>query len=198
MSAIRIAAILSLTLALGACSIGKPLEQVTTYAVEPALPALMPGGDRKPEALRMGRVQVATAFSGRELVYRMDDVRYISDPYNAFLSEPGGMFGARIAEWLDRSGPYRSVSQPGIARTAPYVLEATITELYGDFRPGQAPAAVLTVQFAIIDMADARAQVVLERTISRRATIGEASPAALVRGFNRALAEVLTELAAEM
>lgn len=195
MSAFRIAAILGLTLVLGACAIGKPVEQGTSYALDPVMPAPMPAADRKPETLRMGRVQVAAAFSGPGLVYRMSDVRYVSDPYHTFLSEPDGMFGARIAEWLDRSGPYRAVSQPGSARTAPFVLEATVTDLYGDFRPGQAPAAVLTIQFALIDTASARTQVVVEQTISRRQVIDRATPEDLVRGFNQALADVLKELA---
>jgi uncharacterized lipoprotein YmbA len=198
MSAIRITAILSVAFVMAACSIGKPLEQATTFAVEPAMPVLMPVENRRPEAVRMGVVRVAAAFSGRELVYRMDDVRYVSDPYNAFLSEPGSMFATRIAEWLDQSGPYRTVSQPGSARSAPYVLEATITELYGDFRPGQPPAGVLTMQFTLIDVADPRARVTFERTIKRRAALDRAAPDALVRGFNQALADVLTELASQL
>jgi uncharacterized lipoprotein YmbA len=198
MSDIRTAAIFGLAIILGACSIGKPLEQVTTFALEPALPARMPEADRKPESVRMGQVQVAAAFAGPQLVYRMDDVRYTADPYNAFLADPAGMFGAHMAQWLDRAGPYRHVTQPGSARTAPFLLEATITELYGDFRPGQTPAAVLTVQFALIDMTDPRTVSTFEQTITRRASLERATPDALVRGFNQALDDVLKELVSGM
>ena len=54
------------------------------------------------------------------------------------------MLGNRMAEWLDRAGPFKTVAQPGSARPARYVLEATVAELYGDFREGKSPAAVLT------------------------------------------------------
>ena len=77
---------------------------------------------------------------------------------------------------------------------APYILEATVSELYGDFRPGYAPAAVVTVQFALIDLTGVRSKVVLERTIASRVNLPEASPDALVRGYGEALAEILLQL----
>src|SRR5207344_1921887 len=84
----------------------------------------------------------------------------VSDPYHAFIADPGAMMGSRMAEWLDRSGPFKTVVQPGNPRAAPYVLEATVVEFYGDFRKGQAPVAVLAVQFALIDQAGPRPKVV--------------------------------------
>ena len=104
------------------------------------------------------------------------------------------MLGNRIAAWLDRAGPFHSVAQPDSVRGAPYVLEAIVSELYGDFRPGYTPAAVVTVQFALLDLTGARSQVVLERTIGRRVEVQQASPDALVRGYGGVLAEILAEL----
>jgi cholesterol transport system auxiliary component len=124
----------------------------------------------------------------------MDEVRYTADPYNAFIAEPALMLGNRMAQWLDRAGPFQSVVQPDSVRGAPYILEATVSELYGDFRPGHAPAAVVTVQFALLDLTGARSKVVLERTIGRRVAVQEVSPDALVRGYGTALAEILAEL----
>jgi cholesterol transport system auxiliary component len=146
----------------------------------------------------MGNVRVAAAYAGNALVYRLDDVQYTSDPYNAFIAEPGAMLGDRMAEWLDRAGPFSAVAQPGSTRPAPYVLEATVAELYGDFRAGRPPAAVLVVQFALIDQAGARPKVVHECTIARRVDLSQASPEALVRGYGKALAEILSQLAPEL
>jgi uncharacterized lipoprotein YmbA len=182
-----------------ACSIGKPIPQATTYVVEPPMAAAAASpAARRPEALRMGDVRVAAAYAGNALVYRVDDVQYISDPYHAFIADPGAMLGNRMAEWLDRAGPFKTVAQPGSARPAPYVLEATVAELYGDFREGRPPAAVLTVQFALIDQAGARPRVVRERTIASRVDLPQASPDALVRGYGKALAEILSQLAPEL
>ena len=196
MRLIRLATTISAFFVLAACSIGKPIPQATTYVVE--LLAATPTAARRPETLRMGNVRVAAAFAGDALVYRMDEVQFTADPYNAFIAEPARMLGNRMAEWLDRVGPFQSVAQPDSVRTAPYVLEATVSELYGDFRPGRTPAAVVTVQFALLDLTGARSKVVLERMIGRRVEIHQTSPDALVRGFGAALAEILAELTKDL
>jgi len=190
---ITIAACVGLTIA--GCSIGKPTTRPSTYVLEPAPPTAS-AGTRRPETLGMGQVMVAAAFSGRELVYRMDDVQYTTDPYETFITEPAAMLGHQIAGWLDRAGPF-SAAQPGSARTArsaPFALEVMVTELYGDFRGTEKPAAVMTIQFALIDLASVRQSVVYERTIGRRVEIAQASPGALVRGYDTALTEILVEL----
>ena len=192
MRLIRLAFKLCACVVIAGCSIGKPIPQATTYVIE--LPVAAPAAARRPETLRMANVRVAAAFAGDALVYRMDEVRYTADPYNAFIAEPARMLGSRMAEWLDRAGPFQSVAQPDSVRAAPYILEATVSELYGDFRPGHAPAAVVTVQFALIDLTGARSKVVLERTIGRRVAIQQATPDALVRGYGEALAEILLQL----
>jgi ABC-type uncharacterized transport system auxiliary subunit len=192
MRLIRLAFRLCACVVIASCSIGKPIPQATTYVIE--LPAAAAAAARRPETLRMANVRVAAAFAGDALVYRMDEVRYTADPYNAFIAEPARMLGSRMAEWLDRAGLFQSVVQPDSVRAAPYILEATVSELYGDFRPGHAPAAVVTVQFALIDLMGARSKVVLERTIGRRVAIQQATPDALVRGYGEALAEILLQL----
>ena len=40
-----------------------------------------------------------------------------------------------MAAWLDRAGPFKTVTQPDSALSAKYRLEATVTELYGDSAP---------------------------------------------------------------
>jgi len=192
----RIVLAVTIAVPLAACSIGRPIPQATTYIVDPfGEVTAMP---RRPETLRMGFVRVAAAYGGSALVYRLDDVRYASDPYHAFVADPGAMLGGRMAEWLDRSGPFSTVALPGSAQPAPYVLEATVDELYGDFRAGRAPAAVLSVQFALIDQAGARPRVMYERTIASRVNLPKASPDALVRGYGTALAEILSQVALDL
>jgi ABC-type uncharacterized transport system auxiliary subunit len=188
----RLAFKLCACVVIAGCSVGKPIPQATTYVIE--LPVAAPAAARRPETLRMANVRVAAAFAGDALVYRMDEVRYTADPYNAFIAEPARMLGSRMAEWLDRAGPFESVAQPDSVRAASYILEATVSDLYGDFRPGHAPTAVVTVQFALIDLMGAKSKVVLERTIGRRVAIQQATPDALVRGYGEALAEILLQL----
>ena len=191
-------AVLCAVVLLGACAIGKPMPQATTYVIEPPAATELSVATRRPETLRMGNVRIAAAFAGNALVYRLNDVQYVSDPYNAFIAEPGAMLGNQIAEWLDRAGPFVTVAQPDSTRPAAFVLEATVTELYGDFRPGRRPAAMLTVQFALIDQTGTRAKLAHEWTIARRVDVAQGSPDALVRGYGTALAEILAQLAPQL
>lgn len=186
------------SLTLAGCSIGRPIPEPTQYVVDPPPTTIVPGQPRRFEAVRMGNVRVAAPYAGSALVYRLDDVRYTSDPYHVFEADPGAMFGSRIAEWLDRAGPFSTVAQPGSAQPAAAVLEATVTELYGDFRHGRPPAAVVAVQFTLIDQVSARPKVVYEGTIGRRVTLRKASPDALVQGYDVGLGEILSELTTEL
>jgi cholesterol transport system auxiliary component len=181
-------------LTLTACSIGRPIPPAKTYIVEPSVPKSESFEARSPDSLRIGHVRVAAAYAGNALIYRVDDVRFVSDPYNQFMAEPGAMIANQMAAWLDRTGPFRTVAQPESTRAAHYVLEATITELYGDFRPGVTPAAVLAVQFALIDQASVRPKSVLERVVAKRVDLPRAAPDALVRGYGEALGAILGEL----
>ena len=198
MSGARLLSAACVALSLAACSIGKPIPQATTYVVQPSMPEGVPSVPPRAESLRIGNVRVAAEFAGNALVYRMDDVRLISDPYSRFIAEPGAMFGDQMAAWLGRAGLFTAVIDPESTLPAHYLLEATITELYGDFRPGRAPAAVLAVQFALIDQIGPDPQVELQRVIARRVELPRASPDALVRGYGEALTQILGELSTEL
>ena len=100
MSTKSIALTSSVALVLAACSIGKPVPQATTYVVEPTAPVQRLSGAHGSEVVRMGNVRVAAAFAGNALVYRTDDVTFVSDPYQAFIADPREMLGNQMAGWL--------------------------------------------------------------------------------------------------
>jgi len=184
-------------LILAGCSIGASAPHTTTYVLDPPQPTKTTT-TRHPQALRMGNVRVAPAFASPPLVYRTGEVQYTPDFYNAFIAEPGPLLGASMAEWLDRAGPFKTVSQPGGPVNAPYALEAVVTELYGDFRPGRKPAAVMTIQFTLVDLTGPSPTVVLERFIGRRLDLPDATADALVRGYSQALGQILEELSTQI
>jgi cholesterol transport system auxiliary component len=193
----RLAGVAILVL-VAACSIGRPVPQPTTYAITLSRPAGTSSVPRRQQSLRVGNVRVAAAYAGSALVYRTSSVRMIPDPYNQLITEPGAMLGDQMAAWLERSGPFRSVAHPNSTGPTDYVLEAIVTELYGDFQPRRTPAAVVTMQLTLIDQTGIRPRAVFEREIERRVDLPQASPEALVGGFSEALAQILTELASEL
>jgi cholesterol transport system auxiliary component len=185
-------------LTLVACSIGRPIREPTTYIIDPPIDAAPQPVLRRPETLRVGFLRVAAPYSGSALVYRLDDVRYATDPYHAFVADPGAMLDSRIAGWLERTGPFSHVIGPGSAQSAPYVLEVTVADLYGDFRRDEPPAAVMSVQFVLIDQSATRPKVTYERSIATRVALGSESPDALVRGYGTAFADILEQLATDL
>jgi len=198
MKAVVHALVASLILGCSACSLLTRVPPTTTYIVDLPAGRPEPHDCRLPITLRVGNVRVSAAFAGRGLVYRLSDVRYASDPYNRFGAEPGAMLGNRIAEWLDGTGQFRAVVPPSGARPAEYVLDVSVTELFGDFRHGHAPSAVLSMQLALIDQTGARSKVVYERSSARIASLAKSSSEELVRGYGVALAETLQQVEEEL
>jgi uncharacterized lipoprotein YmbA len=198
MSARSIAVMSCVSLALMACSIGKPVPQPTTYVVEPDAPTQRVSGLHGSEVVRMGNVRVAAAFAGNALVYRTDDVTFVSDPYQSFIADPRAMFGNQMASWLNLAGPFKVVTQPDSGLPADYILEATVIEFYGDFRPGKPAAAVMTVQLTLFSTDAVGSGRVFEQTVTRRVPLERSSPDALVRGYGRAVSEILADVAGEL
>ena len=191
--------LVGVALILSACSIGRPIPTATTYSIEPLPAAADAPKPPRPERLRVERVRIAAPYDRAALVYRLSPVRFISDPYHAFLAEPGPMLSNRIAEWLAAARLFTTVDGPGGAAPAPWGLEATVTELYGDFEAGgDHPAAVMSIRFTLIDEGRARPKVVYERSLSQRAPVSSASPEALVLGYGTALADILTQFASDL
>lgn len=183
---------------LAGCSIGRPLPATTQYVIDVSTDAAPTPDRRGTETLRVGVAHVAPAFAGSALMYRLGDVRYASDPYHAFLTDPGAILAGRVADSLERAGIFGAVTRAGIAGPARYVIEIAVMELYGDFRPVQSPAAVLAMQFAVIDQSGTRPVLTYQRSISQRIDLPEASPEALVRGYGAALSRILTQLSSEL
>lgn len=182
---------------LAGCAIGGPSVVPTTYMIE--LPAAKATGvPQFTGSLRVANVRVAAPFGQSGLVYRLDDVRYVTDSYHAFAADPRELLGSRIAEWLDRSGSFRSVAAPGSARPASHVLEINVAELYGDFREGRPPAAVLVVEFALIDQRNPRSTVSYVRSIEQCVELPAASAENLVRGYGTALTNALSQVVSDL
>ena len=185
-------------LVLTGCSFARRMPPVTLYALDLSPYAIAPAQMRSPETLRLATVRVAAPFDANALIYRFDDVRYVSDPYHAFAAGPGEIVGNQVARWLDTAGPFRDVARPGSLRSARYVLEISVSELYGDFRTDRPPAAVLNLGFALIDQSSSRSRTVYGRSIARAIDLPAASREELMRGYSHALSDALTQLTHEL
>jgi uncharacterized lipoprotein YmbA len=177
---------------LGACSLRQDIPPVEHYVLQ--LPPPQAAATRRPETLRVAPVRVAPTFASAQLVYRLDEVRYVSDFYHRLMAPPGAMISTRTTEWLDQGGPLRFTAAPGSTATQRFLLDLHVLEFYGDFRPGQPAAAVLVLQASLTEPARPTQAPLFERTFRQRVALSQSTPAALVEGQSRALAAVLTEL----
>ncbi|HKY01555.1 MAG TPA: hypothetical protein VJM53_03300 [Burkholderiales bacterium] len=123
---------LLLALMLTACDLKRPAVAVHTY-----LPP--PSASKAPQPLdtRIERFNVAPAFEGKPLVWRMSETRYESDFYNEFLSPPRALLLNRTQEWFHLG------DHPNPAARALYV---DVLSFYGDRRNSE---AVVRARFSL-------------------------------------------------
>ena len=140
-------------------------------------------------------VRVAAPFDDRALVYRVGEFCYEADPYAGFLVSPADSLREPIASWMRQSDLFQDVVERGSAVKPNAMVEITAVELYGDFRPEQKAAAVLTLRFVLLDSAEGiPGPVFFEHEYSRRVPLNERNANALMAGWNEALNQILTEL----
>ncbi|MBV8879865.1 MAG: membrane integrity-associated transporter subunit PqiC, partial [Planctomycetaceae bacterium] len=147
--------------------------------------------------LRVRRVSASKMCDGSELVTRTADAVYESDFYNVMFVPPAAQIGEQAQRWLAGSKLFGHVVGAGSSIPETHVLEANLVSLHGDLRHGDAAAAVLEIQFLLVQVGADPATVVLQKTY-REAVVCGAEPAQLVKGWSEGLAKILAALEADV
>jgi len=143
-------------------------------------------------------LQIVVPFDGRSFVYRTGEFSYARDPYAGFLEPPAEELAAPMRGWLRESGSFSAVVEAGSALRPDTLVEISVSRLFGDFRQPAHPAAVLTMQLVFFDAPNGvPGRVIFQEDYSRRMPLDAPTAAALMDGWNRALAEILAEVSTD-
>ncbi len=160
-----------------------------------------PPGTPPPEAtkvLALPSVEVPAAFDRIGFVYRTGETRYETDPYTQWLSAPREQLAEALRANLRTTGLFRDVGR--VSRGADLVARVTVTEVYGDFRRPDAPAARVALEVTIAGRAEPGrpAEAPLTRAYALSLPIPARTPEAVAEGIGRAVAQAASEIAIDV
>jgi cholesterol transport system auxiliary component len=193
--------LLLLALALGAAgcfSLRQERPEKRFYVIETERPG---GANKAADAeaaarrvLAVRTLRVSPGYEDRSLVYRTGPATYESDFYNEFFILPHSMLSEQTRRWFEASGLFAHVVSTASRLEATHLLEGSITALYGDFSAPDAPRAVVKMQFFLIDDTGVEPRLEASRDYRSSVALSEKTPAAVVEGFSKGMAEILTNL----
>jgi len=177
--------------------LSRPALDKQTFAFNaPAIAATnVIAGDR---VLGIRSLQIAAPFEGRSFVYRTGEFSYVRDPYAEFLESPAEELIAPLRGWLRGNGDFSAVVEAGSALKPDTLVEVSVSQLFGDFRQPERPAAILTMRFVFFDATNGvPGKVILQQEYSRNIPLSTPTAATLMDGWERALSEILAQVSSD-
>jgi cholesterol transport system auxiliary component len=157
-----------------------------------------PSNPTASETLEVSNIRVSPRYADRSFVYRTSESGYESDFYNQFLVAPASLITEEVRKGLIETQSFKHVISSTSQSQPSYVLEGTVNALYGDFRNADSPRAVLEMEFFLSSDTPAKPGILLQKRYTKSIPLNGRSPEALVKGWNQALEEILTSLAADL
>ena len=170
-------------------------KQTFAFSVPAATSTNAVASDR---VLGIRSLQIAAPFEGRSLVYRTEEFSYARDPYAEFLDSPEEDLMGPVCQLLRNEGGFLTVLDPGSALKPGTLVEISVSQLFGDFRHPEYPAAILTMRFIFFGATNGvPGKAIFQQEYSRSLPLGEPSAAALMAGWERALSEILAQVSSD-
>ncbi len=148
--------------------------------------------------LKVRRFRISSRYEGKGFVYRLKDLNYESDFYNEFFISPASLLTEEIRKWVAGSGLFQHVVDPSSYMDPNYVLEGAVTSLYGDYGVSTAPKAILEMQFFLLQETAASPKIIFQSQYHKEEPLKGNTPDALVKSWNKALNQILTEFETDL
>lgn len=143
-------------------------------------------------------LRVSPRYESKSFIYRRSDAGFEADYYNQFLVAPGAMLTEDVRRGLAEAQAAQYVVGTSSQLDPTHVLEGTVDAFYGDFRDLSAPKAMLEMEFFLSKESPARAEILMRKRYTKAIPVNGRSAEALVKGWNQALGEIITALAADL
>jgi cholesterol transport system auxiliary component len=179
-------------LVLAACAFNRPSPVKQQYLLDPPPTAAV--SKSQPTSIRVGTVNVAAPFRGRNFVLRQADLRYETDYYNEFLVPPGTMITELTARALERSKAFSRVVPPGYSSDADWTLDGFVSALYADERDGKKVSADVAVSYYLFQSGGGSGMPVWTHDYQKHVTVTGSTTDAYAAALNTAFGDIFTEL----
>jgi cholesterol transport system auxiliary component len=185
-----------LSLATACLSLEKSYPDKQLYVLDPQREAA-PGTPVAGTVLKIKLFRVSPQYEGKGLVYRYDRERVQSDFYEEYFVAPSPMVTECVRRWFTEAGLFGNVVDISSPVLVTHLLEGSVKAMYADLRTTP-PAAVLEMQFFLLDETGDAARIVYQKSFSQAVPIKDATGPSIITGLNQALATILTTVEADL
>lgn len=163
------------------------------YRIEIPAPAESTAPASLTPVLLVRPVEVAAAFGSGGFIRRDAKGVYTEDPYNRFFIPPTDEIQSAIIAHLRASNRFEAVISDYSTLRPTYVLESSVSELYGA-ESSSGSTAVTAIRFVLIERrSPTETRVIHDRTYRRETTIPSLKSDDLKQGWESGITGILTE-----
>ena len=163
-----------------------------------SLPADPPTTNASDRVVALSRVSISPTFQSRSFTYRTGDNSYEQDPYAGFLIPPERALGESIRASLRASGVFGSVAEPGSGFMPTVIVEASINELYGDFRQASKPVGTMGIHIMCYEVLDGELRhIIFDKYCFQETALSRKTPGALMAAWDVDLREIMNQINSE-
>ena len=182
---------LSMTIT-GCVSLNKKYIAQQQYGL--SVPAAKYTGHKTDKVLEIYYPEMSSQFSGSNFVYRTDALKYTSDYYNMFFVSPYEQINKNELKYLASSQIFKYTSNNSYPLQPDYILKTYVSELYADYRDANAPKAVMTIQFVLLDAKAPTSTIIFNKTFTKNIALTQKSSDALVFAWSNELESILRQV----
>ena len=163
-----------------------------------SLPADPPTTNECDRVVSLNRVSISPTFQSRCFTYRTGEDSYEQDPYAGFLVPPERALAESIRASMRASEVFGRVVEPGSGIMPNVIVEASINELYGDFRQAPRPVGTMGIHFMCYEVQDGEPRhIVFDKYCLQETALSRKTPAALMAAWDEDLREIMNQINSE-